>query len=98
MISLSAGSAHSISDKPVVPTVHLNGTDKQDLLNQLQEAIGSVEDAGKSLAKASPHLRDYYTQPKGEWNRAQDQHEARIVKLREIVKELETIAEGVIDQ
>ena len=85
-------------DLIAVPTVHLNGTSKQALLDQLQEAIGAIEDAGKALARAAPHGRDYYIQKDNPINAAMDQHDARMEKLRSIVRELEFIAEQVVDQ
>ncbi len=79
----------------IVPTVHLNGTSKQELLDQLCEAITALHAAGKALARACPNGRDYYVQSATAIGQALDQHEARMNKLREIVTELEAIAEAI---
>ena len=81
-----------------IPTVHLNGTSKSDLLDQFCEAINSLHEAGWALAKAAPNGRDYYVQPGNSIAVAIDQHDARMNKLREVVSELEEIAMAVSDQ
>jgi hypothetical protein len=89
----------ALSDKPAlaVPTVHLNGTSKESLLGGYCEAIAALHDAGRWLAAASPNERDYYVRW-GTFQPAIREHEARMNKLREIIKELETIAKHVSDQ
>jgi hypothetical protein len=71
------------------------GSSKACLLSDLCEAIDAIHQAGKILALASPNARDYYVQGAGAFEKAQDQHQARMKKLREVVTELETIAEAV---
>jgi len=82
----------------LVPTVHLNGTSKQELLDQVCNAIGALRDAGIALAKACPNARDYYVQVGNPINQAQEQHFDRMKKLGSIVLELETIADAIGDQ
>ena len=88
-----------------VPTVHLNGTSKQELLDQLQNAFRAVREAQNVLAKAAPHGRDYYVQDAdhpamkgGAIFTAQAQHHARMAKLAGVCEELEQIAIAVQDQ
>jgi hypothetical protein len=75
-----------------IPTVHLNGTAKADLINGYCEAIEALHDAGRKLAAAYPNGRDYYPQGGDAINVAMRQHEARMTKLKEIIGELEAIA------
>jgi hypothetical protein len=76
----------------VFPTVHLNGTSKTELLDQLGDAIDLLHDAGRALAKATPNGRDYYLQrPEGAINVAMAQHESRMSRLRSVINELEEI-------
>jgi hypothetical protein len=82
----------------MIPTVHLNGTSKQALLDQLGDAIDAVHEAGRKLAAACPNGRDYYTQGSGATLLAVAQHEARMAKLKDVATELETIMGGVADQ
>lgn len=79
----------------VLPTVHLNGTSKGDLLEAYSNAIQAVHAAGDAMAKAAPNGRDYYPQGSAAINTAMDQHAARMQKLRSIVEELELIAESI---
>jgi len=82
----------------VFPTVHLNGTSKQALLDQLSAAMIAVHNAGRALAQATPHARDYYVQGSEQIFAALDQHGARLRKLTEIADELQTIADAILDQ
>ena len=79
----------------ITPTVHLNGTSRQDLLDGYCEAIHALHQAGVKLAAAYPNGRDYYVQGGDAINKAMDQHEARMTKLREVINELEHIAEAI---
>jgi hypothetical protein len=77
------------------PTVHLNGTSKESLLEGYCEAINALHEAGRKLAAAYPNGRDYYVQGPSATSAAMKEHEARMNKLREIITELEAIAEHV---
>jgi hypothetical protein len=77
------------------PTVHLNGTSRDDLLEQIALAVHSLHEAGRKLAATCPNGRDYYPQGVSAIGRALDQHEARMRKLREIIAELEQIGESI---
>jgi ethanolamine utilization cobalamin adenosyltransferase len=57
--------------------------------------VHALHEAGRKLAAASPNGRDYYVQGSASMTAAMSQHEARMNKLREIIKELETIADGI---
>lgn len=77
----------------IIPTVHLNGTGKEELINQLMEAGFAVRKASEALAKARPHGRDYYVQADPDaLTKAIDQHDDRMRKLRQVYDELEHIA------
>ena len=49
-----------VQENITIPMVHLNGTSKKELLEQLENAYRAVVDAGRVLARATPHDRDYY--------------------------------------
>ena len=78
-----------------IPTVHMNGTSREALVEGLCEAVHALHEAGRKLAAAAPNGRDYYVQGSAATGVAMDQHEARMNKLREIITELETIAEAI---
>lgn len=82
-----------------IPTVHLNGTSGNALLDQLMTAINALHDAREALAMAAPHGRDYYVQPDTSgFDRAQEEHRARLRQIEGVIHELGTLAEGVSDQ
>jgi hypothetical protein len=78
------------------PTVHLNGTSKERLLEDYCDAIDALHNAGKALAKTCPNGRDYYPQGNGAINTAMNEHEERMRKLRVVIRELETIAHDLM--
>jgi len=44
------------------PTIHLNGTNREDLLEQRLAVARACSNLREALAKATPHGRDYYLQ------------------------------------
>jgi hypothetical protein len=87
-----------VQENITIPMVHLNGTSKQELLKQLENAYRAIVDAGKALAQATPHDRDYYVIGDGVGAKARDEHYARMRKLAEIERDLEEIAIGIDQQ
>jgi len=79
----------------MTPTIHLNGTPKERLLEQIENAYGKLGEAIKALANAAPNGRDYYPQGSDAIYRAQDEHSARMKKLLEVRKELEDLANAL---
>lgn len=72
-----------------LPSLHLNGTSKEELVQRLSEAHLSLQKAREVLAKAAPHQRDYYVQKdQGNYRRARNQHEARLQKIDDVMTEL----------
>lgn len=73
------------------PTIHLNGTSKEALVEGYRNAIHALHEAGRELAKTYPNGRDYYPQGEQAIHRAMDEHESRMNRLRGIIGELEEI-------
>lgn len=65
------------------PTVHLNGTSREDLLEAIEQAYLAVSEAQSKLAQTAPNARDYYPQREypQSFHTAQDEHSARMQKL-----------------
>jgi hypothetical protein len=78
------------------PTVHLNGTSRKELLEQLTEALERLRRAEGALMAAAPNGRDYYTQGNMKIVEASAQHSLRMKALKVIYAELEEIAEGLV--
>lgn len=81
-----------------IPTVHSNGTSKDELLQLQLDAKNAVLKAIKKVQQAAPHPRDFYVQDTGAFNLASREHEMRLVQLHEVADELNTIAEGIYGQ
>ncbi len=70
------------------PTIHLNGTSKNDLAQGYCLANEAVRSAMNKLAESAPNARDYYPQGPGAWEKARDEHDARMEALRKVRSEL----------
>ena len=68
------------------PTIHLNGTNAQDLCDGYMEALEAVRVAHARLAATAPHGRDYYVQSPGAIQTAITEHTRRLALL-ELVQE-----------
>lgn len=82
----------------IKPTIHLNGTSREQLLEGYCDAIDALHAAGRKLAAAYPNGRDYYVQGPVATTRAMSQHEARMAKLKSVIAELEEIVMHIRDQ
>jgi hypothetical protein len=81
-----------------IPSVHLNGTSKDVLLEQTLNAAESLRSAINALCAASPNARDYYVQGDGVFKIAQAQHEDRVRRLQTVFKELVFLHEEIFDR
>lgn len=79
------------------PTIHVNGTSREELYHQLLTASSAVRGALSALAGAAPHARDYYSQESGSYPRAHAEHSARVQKLVDVREELYELLEHVSD-
>jgi len=81
----------------MIPTIHLNGTSRERLLEAIVEANNALIRAQQAVAETAPNARDY---PQGydALRKAQNEHWARMQKLIEVRQELEDIAEAICDQ
>jgi hypothetical protein len=78
-----------------IPTVHLNGTAKSDLMDALSEAYHAILDAEAKLAACAPNGRDYYPQGFNVIYEAQDEHSARFRKLDDVAKEIDALRDAI---
>jgi len=79
----------------IFPTIHLNGTSKGELLDQLCSASSAIADAIKALENAGPNGRDYYPQGSYAMRDAQDQHARHVNALVLVKSEIDQIAEHI---
>lgn len=76
----------------ITPTIHLNGTSREALLEAVCTAGQAVDEAMTALCKAAPHGRDYYPQGAGALAEAEATHREWLAKLREVYDELMALA------
>lgn len=92
-----------IMTKQLLPTIHLNGTGRREIVSQLVQAYTQLDLAMEKMAQAAPHGRDYYPQDKGEilstsYLAASEAHRLRMRKVRDVRDEIEQLAMAVHDQ
>jgi hypothetical protein len=81
----------------MAPTVHVNGTAYEVLLEQNLNAASTVRKAIEALRQAAPNGRDYYPQGPAAIRAAMKQHVQRVRRLQSVYDELERIAELIAD-
>jgi hypothetical protein len=87
-----------------IPTIHLNGTSKKELLEGIDSAYDAINTAITALAAAGPNGRDYYSgldASKAGYDRLQKaaaEHYVRLGHLHQIKSELQELAEGICNQ
>ena len=82
----------------MLPTIHLNGTSKRELLEQYSAARQALEAALTALSNAAPNGRDYYPQGPMAILHAQDQHRAwyqSIANIRNAVEAIEVAIDSI---
>jgi hypothetical protein len=79
----------------IFPTIHLNGTSKAELLEQLSNAYSALTDAQQALCNCAPNGRDYYPQGDDAIKQAGKEHRARIDAITLIQADLMKIAEHI---
>jgi hypothetical protein len=81
-----------------IPTIHMNGTTGEVLLEQYATAARAVQKAIDAVCDAGPNARDYYVQGPDAGLAAQREHEARVKALKTVRDELDAMMEGVQEQ
>jgi len=79
------------------PTIHMNGTSRDRLYEEICEVAGTVRAAIRAMESASPNGRDYYPQGPAALPAAAAEHRSRIERLSSVLAELQEIAEHIVD-
>jgi hypothetical protein len=78
-----------------IPTIHLNGTSRGELVAQLEAAHTAIQAALRALEGVCPNGRDYYPQGQGATQEALRQHANRLHNLTAVAAELCEIYEAI---
>lgn len=73
----------------IYPIVHLNGTGKDQLIENLCKVRDMLEEAKRDLKQAAPNGRDYYTVP-GRMDLAVEQHMRRMKAIDNLVDNIDS--------
>lgn len=79
------------------PTIHLNGTSRDELLTALENSHEALTSANDALRKTAPNGRDYYVQAEGCFNKAVDEHRNRMLRLTHVEAEIAAIICAIVD-
>ena len=74
------------------PTIHLNGTPRERLIDALCDAGGAVSAAIGAVRYTAPNGRDYYPQGPEAIGTATAEHLVRLAKLQTVLDELQALA------
>lgn len=75
----------------MIPTLHLNGTSKGTLIDELCEASHALNVAYAAMKRCGPNGRDYYLQGPEAINVATDEHSDRLRRLDAIKHEIDEL-------
>ncbi len=81
----------------IKPTIHRNGTSREELLDQLTDAAQAGRQFVVALEDASPNGRDYYPQGDGAILTASTEWASRVDKVQAVISEMMELAEHVAD-
>ena len=79
----------------ILPTIHLNGTSREELLDQLSRADRAADALREALMGMAPNGRDYYPQGDDAIHVAYQEHGERLAKLNLIMIDIEGLIEHV---
>lgn len=74
-----------------LPTVHMNGTPKQMLIDSLCVASQAIEAAYQAVKQTAPNGRDYYTQGAVAMEKAEAEHRERLRLLDKVKEEIDSM-------
>ncbi len=80
------------------PTIHLNGSDADSLLEGYMTALTAVQQAIDAVQKTWPHGRDYYISGDAAIHAAMHEHRTRLEKLEAVRGELDALTAHVAAQ
>jgi hypothetical protein len=81
----------------MIPTVHLNGTAQEDLVEQLCNAGNELSKAIDAMRLAAPNGRDYYPQGPDALAKAVAEHKHRMERVDAVRQEVNLLAEKIAD-
>ena len=81
----------------MLPTIHLNGTSADTLLEEIEGAYTALEIAERVLRAAAPNARDYYPTGGSAFVVAACEHLTRVNAIRKVREEVEEILGHLVE-
>jgi hypothetical protein len=81
----------------IFPTLHMNGTSKNQLLDDYCDIGHALNAAMEKMIQNGPNGRDYYPQGDQAFSVARQEHMDRIAKIHAVKAEIDQIAEYIAD-
>ena len=81
-----------------LPTLHLNGTGKNNLRDGYANAYDAIDKAIEALANAELNGRDFYPQGPGAYSQARSERDAAFAQLRQAHQYVGEMLMGICDQ
>jgi hypothetical protein len=75
------------------PTIHLNGTSKESLVDGWNDAYAALQAAYTALQHTAPNGRDYYPQGPDAIQTATTEHRMRLLKIECVLEDLDALRE-----
>ena len=83
--------------KPLLtPTVHFNGTSKDELLTQLEAVVNALDAALAAMSAAAPNGRDFYPQGPAAIIEAETAFAERVRVLEQMRTDFTNLAWGIV--
>lgn len=81
----------------IKPTIHLNGTSRDALYEQMVEVGSALVKALDALREAAPNARDYYPQGPDAFEQARREHESRVERVNAVQAEVEDLLNHIAE-
>jgi len=83
---------------PIVPTIHLNGTNGEELKAEYYAAFEAIEAAVEALAAATSNARDFYVQSADAYYQHKEERAEAFASLRKAQDYVEGVLVGICNQ
>ena len=82
----------------IIPTVHLNGTSGQDLLEQQQAVLDALLAVREAMMAATPNARDYYPQGEDAFGEAREAFRKQYHIIGDLILDFDAVMMGIDEQ
>lgn len=81
------------AERLTIPTIHLNGTSRNELHRQWSEAWDAIQIAYEAIKQSGPNGRDYYLDGPQALSAAVGDHMRRLQRIQDVMDEFQLLIE-----